>query len=119
MTKVKIGKKYVGSLSASIDWVAGGNFDGYVYRSTLQFYEDGQVDKRIVVLHQAHYDGTKQDIFSTGQFEYTDHETITCTFGTMKMRGKVLGEDGRFIAFSLMYPEQKYPVSEVYELKEP
>jgi hypothetical protein len=34
---------YIGKLAARTDWVAGGNFDGYIHADVLTFYEEGCV----------------------------------------------------------------------------
>ena len=34
--------EYLGPYTTIMDWVAGGNFDGYVFRNTLKFIEQDQ-----------------------------------------------------------------------------
>ena len=118
MDKLKLEKPYKGGLSASIDWVAGGNFDGFVYQNILIFSEDHTVKCLTIVLDQSRYDGEKENSELIGHYEETDHKTITCVFGDYKMRGKVLGNEGEYIAFSGSHPNFKQTYSECYQLSE-
>jgi hypothetical protein len=115
MEKLKLEETYEGGLSASIDWVAGGNFDGYVYRKTLRFSEHNIVRMNTIILDQSRYDGEAENAEMIGHYEASDHKTITCTFGDYKMRGKILGEQGAYIAFSISHPDVKKSSSECYK----
>ncbi len=101
---LRLEQEYIGGFSAEIDWVAGGNFDGYVYERILRFSKDNTVKMTNVILDQSRYDGDKANSEITGRYEETDHNTITCYFGTREMRGVVLGEQGEYLAFSVHYP---------------
>ena len=110
---------YIGGPSAEIDWVAGGNFDGYVYKKILRFSKDNTVKMTTVILNQSKYDGHLADSEITGNYKNTDHNTITCYFGTREMRGVVLGEQGEYLAFSVHYPglHTAQIIKECYKLK--
>lgn len=92
---------YYGPLSASVDWVAGGNFDGYVYQQRLRFSEkDQKVTLFYDIIDASRYD-SKVDAGSVeGHYQATDHETITCSIGETTLRGVLLGPNKSIIAFS-------------------
>lgn len=93
---------YVCGPFSRVDWVAGGNFDGYVYQKVLRFREEGQVVHYLYrILDQSYYDDHTDDQLIRGTFAYTDHRTITCTFPGFSMRGKLISPEGRYIAFSV------------------
>ena len=110
--------EYLGGISASVDWVAGGNFDGYVYKNSLKFIkENQQVILQTEILDKSRYDEEIQSGEIIGNFGFSDHKTITCIFGERRMRGKILGQKKEYIAFSIFHPNVKYPVEECYEMK--
>lgn len=84
----------------------------------LQFYEqENIVIMKIVILDQSKYDGEKQDNELHGRFDWTDHSTITCTFGDYQLRGKVVGAAHEYLAFSTMHPDSKYLMTQCYKKK--
>lgn len=110
--------EYLGGISASIDWVAGGNFDGYIYKKSLKFIKKNQkVIMQTEILNKSQYDEEIQSNETIGKFIFSDHKTITCIFGEKKMRGKILGQNKEYIAFSIIHPRIKFPVEECYEMK--
>jgi hypothetical protein len=117
--KIYWDRAYEGPLNASIDWVAGGNFDGYVYRITLRFVAEGRkVIRTKSILDQSRYDGHVASDESIGTFSDTDKATLTCFFDTFQMRGKLLGERNQFIAFDIWPANRDLDRwTECYELK--
>lgn len=96
---------YEGNFDARIDWVAGGNFDGYVTQTYLYFIEeDSTVIWRRTVLDQSRYDGEAKNIELHGKFRETDKKTLTCTFKEFEIRGKILGNNHELIAFAYWEP---------------
>lgn len=113
------GREYESGIAADVDWVAGGNFDGYVYRSTMIFFKEGnKVILKKTILDQSKYDGEAKHSVLEGQFAFTDHATITCFFNETKMRGKILGQSGEFLAFSVFHSKLTFNMSVCYEWKE-
>lgn len=110
--------EYYEGISASyIDWIAGGNFDGYLVQKSLQFTElDNKVKLYTKVIDKTRYDDDVNDSFITGSFEQTDKDTITLTFENFQMRGIILGENEEILAFDIWHPTIKR--TEVYKLKE-
>jgi hypothetical protein len=113
LERLKFKVDYEGLLSAQVDWVAGGNFDGYVYKTILCFYEDGKVIRTLKILDQSRYDGYKNGSESIGTFRASDTDTITCSFENHIMRGKILGDKDQYLAFSVYGSNY----TECYELK--
>jgi len=108
---------YESGISAVIDWVGGGNFDGYIYKSKLRFYQENNlVVMNTQILESSRYDGIIEDKEIRGRYEWTDHKTITCFFGEIKMRGKFLGANNQFIAFSTKHSKSSSSISKCYEL---
>lgn len=119
MNQPQFEKKYLGPLSAIIDWVAGGNFDGYVYRQSIVFHEnDNSLTARTKILDQSRYDDQRNDSERKGTYSFTDKNTITCQIGQLSMRGKILGENARYIAFSYLHPHSNEQESICFELEE-
>jgi len=115
--KLQYDVDYKGSLHASVDWIAGGNFDGYIYRSCLRFLkENNRVIKTIKIVDDSHYDDKVYTEEIYGTFSETDKGTITCVFPDFKMRGKILGEKNQYIAFSVFISQNGRDVPECYEL---
>ncbi len=107
-----------GATAPYVDWVAGGNFDGYIHKKTIQFIESSnQVIVKYIVLDKSRYDGDVNDSEIFGKFEYTDKDTITIEYGEIKMRGKILGEKKEFIVFDLLRPSMDFVYHEVYQIK--
>lgn len=91
-----------GIIPGFVDWVAGGNFDGYVHKRILNFSKDDhKVTLTSIIIDQSHYDGKENDTQIIGRFEYTSKITVTCTFINFEMRGKLFGENNQYIVFSI------------------
>ena len=101
-----------GPMAGHIDWIAGGNFDGYIFQLTLIFREDGIVEEHFSVVDQSRYDDWIQDTTQTGNYQFSDHGTITVQLGERKMRGLALGEDGKLLVFDNGYgkPGHQHPL---------
>jgi hypothetical protein len=105
---LRYNRDYLGPLSARVDWVAGGNFDGYLYQQSLRFARRGSVAwLRTKIVDASRYDDVATDSVIEGEYACTDHGTITCTFGSTRMRGVLLGKGLKTIAFSQMHPQMK------------
>ena len=110
---------YEGNLDASIDWVAGGNFDGYITQTSLYFIEEGSiVIWRRTVLDQSRYDGEAEDLELHGKFREADKKTLTCTFKEFEIRGKILGNKHELIAFAYWEPREWHDKTCVFRKKE-
>ncbi|MCX6180352.1 MAG: hypothetical protein NT150_00295 [Bacteroidetes bacterium] len=93
---------YEGRLKTQVDWIAGGNFDGYILREYLRFSKTDNTVKRITrVIDSSRYDGIIESTEIKGTFYETDKATITCKFENFEMRGKILGDKNQYIAFSI------------------
>ena len=119
MTKPHFNIEYKkGPEAPFVDWVAGGNFDGYISQKSIQFFESNkQVLIKQVILDQSRYDEKVTNSEISGTFEYTDKDTITVEYGKVEMRGKILGNNREFIVFDILKPLMDYNYSEVYQLK--
>ena len=116
-TKPQFNRNYECGPLASIDWVAGGNFDGFVYTKSMMFQEDSkEVIIRTFVLNQDKYDGQRRDTEIIGQYEFTDKDTLTVTYNKVKMRGKILRNGTEYIVFTVSHPLLKGGSKEVYQL---
>jgi hypothetical protein len=102
---LKLEEDYIGGVSAEVDWVAGGNFDGYVFKRILRFSKNNMVKMTTIILDHSRYDRDITDFEVTGKYEETDHNTITCYVGLRQMRGVNLGDQGKYLTFSVHYPE--------------
>lgn len=118
MTTPHYNKKYqTGLIAPHIDWVAGGNFDGYVIQKSLIFFEEGQiVELSIEIIDQSRYDGNKEAAVIQGTFEFTDKDTLTLHFSSENYRGKILGPHQNLLAFAIT--SEKSVRNEVYELNQ-
>jgi hypothetical protein len=115
--KLQYDVDYKGALIASVDWIAGGNFDGYVYRVCLRFIkENNRVIKAIKIVDDSHYDDKAYGKENYGTFSETDKGTITCVFPNFRMRGKILGDKNQYIAFSIFPAPQYSRDTECYEI---
>ena len=119
MTKPHFDTEYEeGATAPFVDWVAGGNFDGYLLKKSMKFTEsNNQVLIKHTVLDQSRYDGIATNSEILGEFEYTDKDTITVKYQEVKMRGKILGDQNEYIVFSVSHPLIDKPTKEVYQLK--
>ena len=103
-----------GPTAPFVDWVAGGNFDGYIQKKSLKFIEsNNQVLLEVNILDQSRFDGQAINSETLGKFEYTDKDTITVKYADIEMRGKILGGKREFIVFEIISKN----IKEVYKLK--
>jgi len=118
MTKPHFKTEYKqGPKAGFIDWIAGGNFDGFILQKSIEFIEENmQVVMRTKILDQSCYDGHEQDSECLGTFEYSNNNTITVTYKTIELRGKILGENREYIAFSVSQPRINGGQDEVYSI---
>ncbi len=118
MTKPHFEQEYESGAQAIVDWVAGGNFNGYILKKTLIFKEySNDVVIRNCILHQDRYDGEESDTKIMGKYEFTDKDTITVKYNDFEMRGKILNNKVEYIVFSVYHPLLKTDTTEVYQLK--
>ena len=117
MTEPNYNVEYECGAQASIDWVAGGNFDGYIFKKSILFKKDSnQAIIKTHIIDQGRYDGKKSDSEVLGVYEFTDKDTISLKYNDFTMRGKILGNEKELIAFSVYHPLIKSEVSEVYQI---
>ena len=118
--KIAFDKVYEGPVDARIDWVAGGNFDGYIYKTSLRFTEEkNEVVLTTRIIDQSSFDGIEFDEDLIGKFEFSDKRAIVCQFPNFDMRGSLLGENNEFIAFSIWHNKNREKTySRVYKLNE-
>jgi hypothetical protein len=106
-----------GPKAGYVDWVAGGNFDGYIYQKSISFKKtNNEVVINTVIIDDSRYDGEVHNSEVVGQYEYTDTDTITVKYGELTMRGKILGKNKEYIVFSVFHAKMER-WNEVYELK--
>lgn len=115
------GKKYQTGILAFADWVAGKNFDGFLYRESLIF--DDKDDKVIwfrKIIDHSKYDPSHQinDSEFPGRFELTGYNTISCYFEDFFILGKFIGKNNEFIACSIHNPKISCPHSLCFELQQ-
>ena len=118
MNKLKYDTEYFEGITAPyIDWVGGGNFDGYLIQKCLKFIElDNRVELHTKVIDKTRYDNNIEDSVIVGSFNYSDKDTITLIFEHFQMRGKVLGVKNKIIAFDVWHTPLKR--TEVYKINE-
>lgn len=118
--KIAFDKVYEGPMDACIDWIAGGNFDGYIYKTSLKFTaEKHEVVLTTRIIDQSRFDGIEFDEDLIGRFEFSDKRAIVCQFPNFDMRGRLLGENNEFIAFSIWHNKNRdKSFSRVYKLAE-
>ncbi|MCU7617186.1 hypothetical protein NZ698_08250 [Chryseobacterium sp. PBS4-4] len=115
--KLKYDHNYLGALNARVNWIAGGNFDGYIYRVHLRFLkENNKVIKTIKIVDDSRYDDKAYDKDVHGTFSETDKGTISCKFENFEMRGKILGGKNEFIVFSVLSTGNNEEMTECYEI---
>ena len=118
MTKPHFETEYLqGPTTGFVDWVAGGNFDGYIQQKSIRFVEPKEVIVKIKVLDQSRYDGNAQNSEIKGEFRYTDKDTLTIKYGNIEMRGKILGSNREYIVFSVSNSLAENGGNEVYKLQ--
>lgn len=119
MSEIKYDTEYFEGITAPyIDWVGGGNFDGYLIQKSLVFKEhDKNVELHTKVVNAKRYDGSIFDSVLIGNYRQTDKETITLTFVNFEMRGEILGDHDEIIAFSV-WCKKTLNRNEVYKFKQ-
>lgn len=117
MTEPNYNIEYECGAQAIIDWVAGGNFDGYIFKKSILFKKENNLAViKTHIIDQGRYDGKMSDSEVMGKHEFTDKDTITLKYNDFSMRGKILGNEKNIIAFSVYHPLIKNDTSEVYQL---
>lgn len=105
-----------GPKAGYVDWVAGGNFDGYITQQSISFIEhNNQVLVQTRIIDQSRYDGYAEESETFGSFSDTDKDTITVKYGQLEMRGKILGENKEFIVFSVSHSSGNETWNEVFK----
>ncbi len=119
MTKPHFNIEYnKGPEAPFVDWIAGGNFDGYISKESMIFFDSNkQVLIRKTIIDQSRYDGEVSNSERWGTFEYTSKDTITVKYGEVEMRGKILGDKREYIVFDIFKPQPDFNMAKVYELK--
>ena len=81
MTEPNYNIEYECGAQAIIDGVAGGNFDGYIFKKSILFKkENNQAVIKTHIIDQGRYDGKMSDSKVIGIYEFTDKDTtITMT----------------------------------------
>ena len=106
-----------GPTAGYLDWVAGGNFDGYIQQTSLKFVEQhNKVIVQISILDQSKFDGSVENKEVIGKFEYTDKDTLTVWYEKFKMRGKIIGSNREYIVFTISHPLADKGWNAVYKL---
>lgn len=118
MIGIKYDSEYFEGITAPyIDWVAGGNFDGYLIQKSLIFRElDSKVELHSKVINAKRYDGNVSDTVLTGHYLETEKGTLKLSFADFEMRGKILSDNEDIIAFSVWGKTLKK--NEVYKINE-
>lgn len=117
MTLPHFDKVYIqGPTAGFVDWVAGGNFDGYIQQKSIQFNGSKEVIIKIIILDQSRYDGNVQNSEVKGVFRHTDKNALTIKLENIEMLGKVLGDNGEYIVFSVFHFPSNTGWNEVYKL---
>lgn len=107
---------YKSGFKASVDWVAGGNFDGYLTIRYLKFLSNSdEVEMKIERVCGRGYELGTIDR-SIGKYGASYKGSIFISFENLKMNGYVLGDLNEFLAFESNYSEMKYRFTEGYEL---
>jgi len=118
MVEIKYDSEYFEGITAPyIDWVGGGNFDGYLIQKSLIFRElDNKVELHSKVINAKRYDGNVSDIVLTGYYREIEKETLKLSFDNFEMLGKILGDNKDIIAFSVW--DKTLKKNEVYKINE-
>jgi hypothetical protein len=118
MVGIKYDSEYFEGITAPyIDWVGGGNFDGYLIQKSLIFRKlDNKVELHSKVINAKRYDGNVSDTLLTGHYRETEKETLTLFFDNFEMRGKTLGDNEDIMVFSVW--GKTLNKNEVYKINE-
>lgn len=118
MIGIKYDLEYFEGITAPyIDWIAGGNFDGYLIQKSLIFRElDNKVELHSKVISAKRYDGNVSDSVLTGHYQETDKKALKLSFADFEMLGKILGDNEDIIAFSVW--SKTVNKNEVYKINE-
>lgn len=86
---------YIGKMNARTDWVAGGNFDGYIHADVLTFYEEGCIlmwEHKIIA---SCYDEElpKDELIHKTTYDFSDARGIKF----LGYRGRFLGDNNEFL----------------------
>lgn len=107
---------YQSGIYASVDWVAGGNFEGGLYRKYLRFLADSSiVEYRIDKLCERGGQARTGEIF-TGKYGSSYKGSISIVLKDYRLNGFVLGDNNEYIACEIEYFGERRRATEGYEL---
>lgn len=93
--KINFNTPYIGQLQARTDWVAGGNFDGYIMADVITFLKETNeiVWEQKAVAH--FYDGRLPEtkLIQRETYDFSDKRAI-CFMG---YRGRFLGDKNEYL----------------------
>jgi len=86
---------YIGRMTAHTDWVAGGNFDGYIQADVITFYEEGCVITWETKVIASFYDDElpKDSLIHKTVYDFTDSRAIKF----LGYRGRFLGDNNEYL----------------------
>ena len=108
---------YQSGLSANVDWIAGGNFDGSISRLYLKFVSDTNIAELRGDILCRMGGRPKTGVIVKGTFEDGGQGAINVIFEGRGMRGFVLGDNNEFIAFDVYFSNFEHRKTEAFELK--
>lgn len=114
LDKLHYDRWYQSGLKASVDWVAGGNFEGSISMSFIRFLKGtDMVEIRTDRISDRGGSKTRGTVIQ-GKFTDGGKGAINLKFKNRSMRGFVLGRDDEYIAFESFFPGIKYSITEAY-----
>ena len=86
---------YIGKLTARTDWVAGGNFDGYIQAEVITFYEEGcaLIWEHKIIASCYDEELPKDSIIHKTTYDFSDPRGIKF----LGYRGRFLGNNNEFL----------------------
>jgi hypothetical protein len=95
--------KYKSGTHCVVDWVAGGNFDGYLYELSLCFISDTEVVYEKKIIDDRHADDKPKGFSMNGKYYSSDKAAFICEFPATKMRCVIVGDTNEYIVASVTY----------------
>lgn len=118
MVQLNYNVKYFSGITAMVHWIAEDEFNGYILEKTLQFFElNNLVVMTTTILDQSLFNGQKKDLKMKGRFEITPQKKLICSFGSIEMKGKVLGKQNEFLTFSTYKEGQSQSKFESFKIR--
>lgn len=99
--------KYKSRTHCIVDWVAGGNFDGYLYEFTLYFISDTEVVYEKKIINGRYADDKPREFSINGNYYSSDKAAFICAFPSTRMRCVIVGDENEYIVASITY--EKFP----------